>query len=64
MWQHQNNVNVLYKNNESIHPMMKEALQAEITLQWEEGHWTLPARYSNLFQGTFNSKLQTDPFQQ
>ena len=62
MWQHRNEV--LHKNNQSIHPTVREALTAEITQQWEEGLSTLPERYSNLFQGSLETKLRLDAFHQ
>ena len=62
MWQHRNNV--LHDNNKSIHPTVRNSLITEITLQWQEGISTLPARYTNLFQGTLEAKLRADPAQQ
>ena len=39
-------------------------MKMEVTAQWEVGLSTLPARYSNLFQGTLEAKLRSDSYYQ
>lgn len=62
MQEHWNNE--LHKKNQSFHPTVASSLKDEITQQWEEGLTNLPEQYSNLFQGSLETKLLADCFPQ